>query len=85
MDRFLKYTTGSEPVITINVVAAIGFGIVVTVLGRMGITLDETEMTLLGAAFFVGATWLARRGVFSPETHEKEVTEALYTPPPIDA
>ena len=84
MDRFLKYTSGREPVITINLVAAIMFGVVVTVLERMGISLAETELVLLGSAFLAGATWLARRGVFSPATHEAEVEEALYTPVPKD-
>ena len=82
MDRFLKYTTGSEPVITVNVVAAIMFGIVITLLDRMGISLTETELTLLGSAFFVVATWLARQGVWSPDAHDAEVAEALYTPVP---
>ena len=82
MDRFLRYTTGSEPVITVNLVAAIGFGIVITVLERMGVSLSESELVLLGSAFFVGATWLARRGVFSPDTHDAAVQDALYTPVP---
>jgi len=77
MNGFLKYTSGAEPVITINVLAAVGFGVLVTLLQRAGITLDETELTLLGSAFLVGATWLARRGVFSPVTHESEIEDAL--------
>lgn len=82
LDRFLKYTSGSEPVITINVIAAIGFGIVVMLLERTGVSLSETELMLMGSAFVIGATWLARRGVFSPVTHDAAVTEALHTPVP---
>ena len=84
MDRFLKYTTGREPVITVNLVAAIMFGVVVTVLERMGVSLAESELVLLGSAFAVVATLLARQGVFSPDTHEEEVETALYTPVPKD-
>jgi hypothetical protein len=82
VDRFLKYTMGQEPVITVNVIAAIALGAVVTVLDRMGVALTETELLLLGTAFVAGATWLARRGVFSPATHAAEVETALYTPVP---
>lgn len=82
MDRFLRYTSGKEPVITINLVAAIGFGVVVTVLERAGISLSETELTLLGAAFLAGATFLARAKVFSPDTYEADVEAALETEPP---
>ena len=82
MDRFLKYTSQREPVITINVAAAIAFGILVTLLERAGITLAETELTLLGAAFLAGATWLARRRVFSPDSYYADVDAALHEEPP---
>jgi hypothetical protein len=82
MDRFLQYTTGREPVITVNVVAALALGAVVLVLERLGIMLSEVELGMLGAAAFVAATWFAREGVFSPATYDQDVTEALYTPPP---
>jgi hypothetical protein len=80
MDRFMRYTTGR--VITVNLVAAVGFGILVTVLERAGVHLAETELFLLGSAFLVGATWLARRGVFSPDTYAEDVDAALHEQPP---
>jgi hypothetical protein len=82
MDRFLKYTSGREPVITVNLVAAIMFGIVLTVLERSGVTLSETELVLLGSAFLAVATWLARRNVFSPEAYYEDVDAALHEEPP---
>jgi hypothetical protein len=82
MDRFLRYTSGKEPVITVNLVAAVGFGVLLTVLERAGITLSETELVLLGSVFLVVATWLARAGVFSPDTYHEDVDAALHEPPP---
>ena len=82
MDRFIRYTTGKEPVITINLVAAILFGVTVTVLERSSIVMSETELVLLGSAFLAVATWLARRGVFSPETYNEDVEAALMEEPP---
>ena len=82
MDRFLQYTTGREPVITINVVAALALGAVVLLLERLGVTLSEVELGMLGAAAFVAATWFARQGVFSPATYQRDVSEALHAEPP---
>jgi hypothetical protein len=82
MDRFLRYTSGREPVITVNLIAAVGFGILLTVLERAGITLSETELVLLGSAFLVVATALARHGVFSPDTYNEDVDAALHEQPP---
>ena len=86
MDRFLKYTSGREPVITINFVAAILFGAIVTLTERNAwMTWDEFSLTAFGGICVIAATWLARRGVFSPDTHAAEVEEALYTPVPRDS
>jgi len=82
MDRFLRYTSGKEPVITVNFLAAIGFGAVLTVLERMGVSLSEVELTLMGTGFLVVATWLARKGVFSPDTYYADVDTALHEEPP---
>lgn len=83
MDRFLKYTTGQEPVITINLAAAVILGVVVSVTENWDLfTWDEMSLSLAGFITLVIATWLARRGVFSPVTHASEVETALYTPPP---
>ena len=82
MDRFLRYTTGREPVITINVLAAVALGVVVLLMERLGVQLSEVELGLLGTAFVVGATYLARAGVFSPDTYAEDVEIALYTEPP---
>lgn len=84
MDRFLKYTTGKEPVITVNVIAALGLGLFVLMAERLGVTFTEVELGVLGSAFFIGATWLARSAVFSPETYYKDVDEALQQDPPTE-
>lgn len=82
MDRFTKYIPDGEPVITINLIATVLFGITITVLDRVGVQLAEIELTLMGIVFLSVATWLARAGVFSPATHKAEVEAALHTTPP---
>jgi high-affinity Fe2+/Pb2+ permease len=78
MDRFLKYTKGREPVLSINVVAAILLGAVVTLTtDRLGWAWDEYTLSLAGVGTLAIATWLARKGVWSPASHEQEV-EAAY-------
>lgn len=78
MDRFLQYTTGKEPVITTNVLAAVLLGAVVLILERLGVQLSEVELALLGSVFVIVATYIARAGVFSPDSYY----QALYSDPP---
>lgn len=86
MDRFLKYTMGQEPVVTVNLAAALILGAIVTVTERLGVyAWDEMSLGLAGFGALIAASWLARRGVFSPATHEADVKTALYTPVPDDA
>lgn len=80
--RFAKYIPAGEPVITINVVAVLILGAVVSITERWGFQWDETTLTLAGLVAFGAATWLARQNVFSPATHEREVDEALHETPP---
>jgi hypothetical protein len=74
MDRFLAYTKGREPLITVNVLAAILLGIVVRVAEQyLGFAWDEFSLTAAGAIAVAIATWLARRGVWSPASVERTV------------
>lgn len=83
LERFTRYTTGKEPVLTVNTVAAILLGVVVVGSERyLGIVWDEFMLTVAGLVTISAATWLARRGVFSPVTHDEAVDEALHTPVP---
>ena len=83
MERFLKYTSGQEPVITINLAAAVILGIVVAATENWNLfQWDELSLSMAGFIALIIATGLARRGVFSPATHAAEVEEALNTPPP---
>lgn len=67
-----------EPLITVNVLAAILLGIVVRVAEQyFGFAWDEFSLTAAGAIAVAVATWLARKGVWSPASHEQEV-EAAY-------
>lgn len=81
LQRFARYTTGTEPVITVNVIAALILGVVVKVTEQW-YAWDEFSLTLAGIVTLAVATWFARNGVFSPATHEADVQEALRTPPP---
>jgi hypothetical protein len=85
LDRFMKYTSGKEPVITVNVIAALMLAAFVKVTESYGFVWDELSFTIAGVIALSIATWVARSGVFSPLTHDAEVTKALYTPVPDDA
>lgn len=77
MDRFLAYTKGREPLITVNVLAAILLGIVVRVAEQyLGFAWDEFSLTAAGAIAVAIATWLARRGVWSPASVVKAQQQA---------
>lgn len=83
LDRFVKYTSGKEPVITVNVIAAVLMASFVKVVEETtSFQWDELSLTVVGILFLSGATWLARKGVFSPFTHEQEVEDALFEEPP---
>lgn len=84
MDRFMRYTTGREPVLSTSVIAAVILGLVVLAAERFGITLTETELLLLGSVALVVAGIIGRHLAFSPETHAAEVDVALRTPVPDD-
>ena len=62
---------------------------VLTALMTLGVLdIDGTQLAAVSAAVvavtgFVGA--ILRAGVVSPETHELDVIDALYTPVPTDA
>jgi hypothetical protein len=77
MDRFLAYTKGREPVITVNVVAAILLGIIVRAAEQyFGFQWDEFSLTTAGAIAVAAATWLARKGVWAPSTVKRETGRA---------
>ena len=80
LERFTKYTTGKEPVITVNVIAALALGVIVRATEEWGFAWDEFSLTVAGVIVLTIATALARHGVFSPFTHEQEVDAAKVAP-----
>lgn len=77
MERFLAYTKGREPLLTVNVVAAILLGIIVRAAEQyLGFQWDEFSLTAAGAIAVAVATWLARRGVWAPSTVKRETGRA---------
>jgi hypothetical protein len=84
VDRFLKYTTGREPVISSSVIAALLLGAVVLVAERLGITFSETELLLLGSAALIAAGYVGRRYAIAPDTYAEDVSAALHAQPPED-
>ncbi len=81
LERFTRYTTGREPVLTVNVVAALILAVVVKV-SEPHFAWDELSLTIAGLVTLAAATWLARQGVWSPVSHDEAVEEALETEPP---
>jgi hypothetical protein len=82
MDRFLKYTTGREPVISASVIAALIMGAVVLVAERLGFAFTESELLLIGSGALIAAGWVGRHFAFSPETYYDDVHAALHEDPP---
>ena len=84
MDRFLRYTTGREPVISSSVIAALILGAVVLVAERFGITFSEAELFLLGSGAIIAAGVVGRHFAISPQTYSDDVHAALHMTPPDD-
>lgn len=81
--RFARYTSGKEPVVTVNVIAALILAVIVKASQEwLGVEWDELMLTIAGITALSAATYLARRGVFSPFTHDVEVKAALDEEPP---
>lgn len=67
MDRFMKYTAGKEPVLSVNLLAAILLGFIVKATEQAGIyQWDEFSLTAAGVITLAVATWLARQLAWAP-------------------
>ncbi len=85
LDRFAKYTNGTEPAITRSLLGALILGGIVTLGEKVGFQFDEFTLTLLGIVSVMIVGVLIRQGVWSPDAHQAEVDVALKSLSPADA
>ena len=84
MDRFLRYTTGREPVISSSVIAALVLGAVVLTAERLGFVFTEAELLMLGSGALIVAGLVGRHFAIAPDTYDEDVDAAWHEPSPDD-
>ena len=77
LDRFLRFTTQEEPVLSVGLVAAIALALV-----DRFFNLTDGDLALYGPIAVLVTSVIMRRFVYSPATHETDVIAALETEPP---
>ena len=75
MDRYLKFVSQKEPVLTATLLAAFGLALLDRFFG-----LSDGDLAILGPMAVVIGGAILRQLVYSPDSYFK----ALYSPPPED-
>lgn len=77
LDRFLRFTSEKEPVLSIGLVAAIALAI-----ADRFLNLSDGDLAIYGPIAVLVVSVIMRRFVYSPASYQEDVQAALETEPP---